>query len=33
MVQFTFWVTLCPSAYLGLFSLEHTRVNKSLSKY
>jgi hypothetical protein len=33
MVQFSLWIMLCLFAHPGLFSLEHTRVDKSLSKY
>ena len=32
MIQFSLCITLCLFAFPGLFSLEHIRVNKSLSK-
>jgi len=33
MIQCYLWMALCLFVYLGLFSLEYTRVHKSLSKY
>jgi hypothetical protein len=33
MIEFGLLLMLCLFAYLGLFSLEHNRVDNSLSKY